>query len=68
VRSMVRSMVIVLSETEVQNSDASSTGVAAAGDGVGVRSCSEVLYKVLPLSTVVHVMTTGRVICRVLVM
>jgi hypothetical protein len=61
-------MVTVRTETEVQNSDVSSTGVAAAGDGVAVLSCSEVLYKVLPLSTVVHVMTTGRVICRVLVM
>jgi hypothetical protein len=68
VRSTVRSMVTVRTETEVQNSDVSSTGVAAAGDGVAVLSCSEVLYKVLPLSTVVHVMTTGRVICRVLVM
>jgi hypothetical protein len=43
-------------------------GVAAAGDGMAVSSWSEVLYKVLPLSTVVHATTTGRVICRVLVM
>jgi hypothetical protein len=68
VRSMVRSMVIVRSETEEQDSDAPPTSVAVAGDGMVVCSCSEVLYKIVPLSTVVHVTTTGRVICRVLVM